>query len=852
MASRARHARRPRWPRPGRVATIVATLLAGVVALRAGASEPSLVAALGSNAPEAIVVRVVLNNTSKGEYFLAVVDGRLLVRRDDLRAIGLAATGGRPWQSGDTEYIWVDSIPGVRATFDESRLSLDLVADPKLLPASTVDLWAGRSAKVTYPDNASAFLNYAVGYAGGNAGFADGVFGTTQLGLRTGDFLFLGDSTCASNTTHATCVRLNSSLIHDNRDTLVRTIAGDFGYASNSLGATLSMGGLSYSKVYDIDPYFIRYPQQSLVGTLPTASEVDVYIDGQRVRTLRLPAGEFDLRNVTQATGYRNVDLVIRDSFGREQRVNTSFYSSERSLKRGLHEYSYNVGALRENFGTASNDYGPLVFAAFHRYGVSDAVTLGVRAEGKSGLVSGGPSATFVLGSAGILNLAASASEYDGRTGGAALATYSYVGQHWNVAALVRKDSPNYANLSDVVLMRRPIGYDPAADPSFVRRNWEAAGTVGYASPVFGSLSVGMYAQDAYQGQDRRAATISYGRSLFDGRSSFFVTVVNERAYVNRTDVFAGFQYNFDVAHYLTGYYQRVRGATSESLIFQQAQPVGEGLGYSIGVSRQSGEGGSTTQLIPSFQYNGRWAELRGYAQQGDGDGSPRSYSASVAGGLAWTGGMLAAGRPVTDSFGVVKVDELEGVRVRVNNYEIGRTGPDGRLFVPSLSSFNDNQISIDIASVPMEFALPESMRVVSPAYRSGVVVNFHARKLQAFVGVLRIRVNGTVRPAEFFDVTLDVPDKPVTFVTGRGGEFYVEDLPPGRHSGRMSSNGTRCRFELDVRPAQGALTDLGEVTCQQDDPPTETGRMQRIELLQGGLHQGDALTTPSPAPPSR
>ena len=74
------------------------------------------------------------------------------------------------------------------------------------------------------------------------------------------------------------------------------------------------MGGLSYRELYDIDPYFIRYPQQSLTGQPRTPSEVDVYIDGQRVRTLRLPAGDFDLRNITQATGYRSVDLVIRDA----------------------------------------------------------------------------------------------------------------------------------------------------------------------------------------------------------------------------------------------------------------------------------------------------------------------------------------------------------------------------------------------------------------------------------------------------------------------------------------------------------------------------------------------------------
>ncbi|MET0204811.1 MAG: fimbria/pilus outer membrane usher protein [Casimicrobiaceae bacterium] len=808
-----------RWLRTPRAAVLACTILASSATLRA--QDAPLIAQLGAAGPEQVVVQLVLNQEKKGEYFVAVVEGKFLARTQDLLAAGVPVAGARTMVTGGNEYVWIDSIPGVRASFDEARLALNLVADPKLLPVKTIDLWAGRSPQVAYPGNASAFFNYDVGFAGGNGSIRSGFFATTEVGARYGDFLFLGNANCATNAPRATCIRLNTSLIRDNRETLTRTIVGDTGFATNALGSTLQMGGLSYSKLYDIDPYFIRYPQQNLVGTLPTASEVDVYIDGQRVRTLRLPAGEFDLRNVTQSTGDRSVDRVIRDAFGREQRVTTSFYSSERSLKRGLQEWSYNVGKLRQSFGTESDDYGPLAFAGFHRYGVSDSLTLGVRAEGKSGLVSAGPSAMIVLGSMGTLTLAASASEHQGNTGGAALASYSYLGQHWNASAFARKDTLNYANLTTYGV-RRPLGYEPAIATGYVRRNWEAAASMGYTSPALGSLSVGYYAFDAYQGQDRKASTLSYGRSLFDGRASVFVTLVNERAQDRRTDVYAGFQYNFDAEHYLSGYYQRVRGGTSENLQFQQAQPVGEGLGYTIGVSRFDAQGESSTSIAPSFQYNGRWGEVRGYAQQNNADGTQRSYALSFAGGIAWAGGMMAAGRPVTDSFGVVKVDELEGVRVLVNNQEIGRTGRDGRLFVPTLSSFNDNQVSIDVGSVPIEFAFPESTRIVSPAYRAGAVVNFHARELRAFVGTLRIRSNGAVRAAEYFDVTLDVAGRPVTFVTGRGGEFYIEDLPPGRYKGRMASNGTRCTFELDVRPPQGALTDLGETTCERDEGPTE------------------------------
>ena len=63
--------------------------------------------------------------------------------------------------------------------------------------------------------------------------------------------------------------------------------------------------------------------------------------------------------------------------------------------------------------------------------------------------------------------------------------------------------------------------------------------------------------------------------------------------------------------------------------------------------------------------------------------------------------------------------------------------------------------------------------------------------------------------------------------MTGRGGEFYVEDLEAGRYPGRMSSNGIRCRFELLIPPPRGPLTELGETTCEQEESPAERARIR-------------------------
>lgn len=793
---RARHAR-------GRVASWLARLalafLISTCPALAVAAEPPLLALLGTAGPETLVVEISVNSEAKGQFFISAWGGDFLIRVQDLKSMGLVEFHGHVRKVEGEDMIALKSIAGVSVTFDEKKLALELTVDAKLLPASTVDFAAGRKQKVFYPTDPSAFFNYDVSDAGGNAGQRDLVSVASELGARMGDFLFLSDSTYYGSSEHR-FVRLMTSLIHDNRDTLVRAVLGDFVVSAGDLASSVNMGGLSYSKLYSMDPYFVQYPQQNLTGVLGTPSEVEVYIDGQRVRTLKLPPGEFDLRDITQAPGLRNVQLVIRDAFGREQQVNAPFYSTQVPLKAGLHEYSYNIGALRQMYGVASNDYGPLAFAAFHRFGITDSLTLGVHGEGKSGLYNAGPTASMVLGAAGLLNLSAAASGNNGRNGGAALASYTYAGTHFNAGLLLSKQSQNYTQLVQTRIQNR---------------NYEINTTVGYTDPVVGSISTGYSVVKPYGGQDSKSASLSYGRPLFDGRASFFVTVMNTRAQEKSTNVFAGLVYNFDANYALSARYERFQGNNTEAVQFQKAQPVGDGLGYTIAAERVGSPEGTATLLAPSFQYNSRWGILRGSAsQQNDGNGSHRSYELSAAGGIAWVGNALSVGRPVTDAFGVVKVDDVEGVRVFVNSQEIGKTDASGMILLPTLTSFLDNQISINTANVPLEFSFPESVRVVSPPYRGGAVIDFHAKRLQAVTGTLKIRSGGEIKAAEFYRVSLVVDGKPFSFPTGRGGEYYVEDLKPGRYLARLAANGQSCTFELVVPQTDEPFTELPEIVC--------------------------------------
>ena len=111
-----------------------------------------------------------------------------------------------------------------------------------------------------------------------------------------------------------------------------------------------------------------------------------------------------------------------------------------------------------------------------------------------------------------------------------------------------------------------------------------------------------------------------------------------------------------------------------------------------------------------------------------------------------------------------------------------------------------------------MEYSFPEAMRLVSPGFRSGAVIDFAAKRLHAVTGSLKIKSDGVTQAAEFFEATLSADGRTLKFLTGRGGEFYIEDVKPGHYATRLFGDGLRCGFELVVPPSQEAYAERPEV----------------------------------------
>jgi outer membrane usher protein FimD/PapC len=243
-------------------------------------------------------------------------------------------------------------------------------------------------------------------------------------------------------------------------------------------------------------------------------------------------------------------------------------------------------------------------------------------------------------------------------------------------------------------------------------------------------------------------------------------------------------------------------------------------------------------------QYNGRYGTyaLDSILRHADGKTSDW-YSVTAAGSLAYAGGLFGFARPVNDSFTFVMVDSLKDVNVRVNNEIVGRTDSSGSMIIPTMASYQVNQITMDTSRVPMDYSMSGVSSDIAPSAWSGSCISFSAARVRAVTGKLFAKNDIRKEPLEYYEITMMVGDKKLAFQTGKGGEFYFEDalprepgpgsedqrscrsikerkargggvIKPGLYPASVDYGGQKCAFTITVPITEDVITDIGEIVC--------------------------------------
>ncbi len=767
----------------------------------------ALAAAAQQAGPQALIVSITLNGEPKGET-IAYMSGRnnFLLKRQDFEEMAKVPADVELIEIDGELYVPLNSLPGATVKFDENILGLDITLPPEAFEKQVYSATGGqRQSEAPQQTATSALFNYRLAYAGSDS-TAQGVWSlATEQAVTLQSWLLRNQSFHLRSPSQSSSVRFETQFVRDDRRNMRRLIAGDAFTAGAELGGSVQMGGLSLSKAYQLSPYFIRRPSANFSGSVALPSDVELYVGNTRFLRQSVSPGPFEIGGVNYYGGQRDVRVVIRDMFGREQIIDYPFYFADEGLAQGLHDYSYHAGVLRENFGVESDQYGEAAVSAFHKYGFSDSWTLGLRGEGTADYWNLGPSIVYRSNGFGVLSLnGAGSRDRAARRDGTALSlAHSYQAGDFSTFLALRQFSQAYAVLHSGTPLKLP------------RRDLNVALT--YAPAGFGSLNLG-YRQLALPGEPvTRSATLSYSKTVW-----------------RNVNLLGSYRHSFDAGSpdelFLTLLFAPGAGHTASTFVntsgeharssgaqFSNTVPQGEGLAYRLNVQDNRDEFGSSSLLSPELNYFGRYGVASGELSSLKSSGqTSTAYTFALAGAAAAVGSRIGFSRPINDSFGMAEITPpVAGVRVYQNSQEIGRTGDNGRVFLPNLMSFADNDVSINDKDVPIDYTIERAARAVSPSFRSGSLIVFPVLRTQGFTGSLKYRAGKKQRPLEYYEVTLDADGKTVTFPTGRNGDFYLENLPPGRYAAKVQIGAKPCRFSLEIPESPETIVALNDVmTC--------------------------------------
>jgi outer membrane usher protein len=695
----------------------------------------------------------------------------------------------------------LDAFPGLAISIDERSMTAEIVVPTDLLPGTRRSL--AQAAERAKPDAAlGAFLDYDVTFTDDSGAFQRGLsallaptFFTPGGSVSTGVLYAGGVSPVEPS--DVPWVRLDTAFVRDDVEHMRTLRIGDGITPYGSWARAVRVGGVQFGTNFATQPEMVTFPQPAIDGTAAVPSALDVIVNGALRSSTVVPSGAFHLDQVPVVTGAGQIQVVTHDLLGREQVVTQDFYVSERLLKPGLDEYSVTVGAVRSNFGVESNAYGEMLASGIYRRGLSDELTIEGRVEGTSAQRSTGLTVARAVGHFGVTTaaLAVSAGESSGvlwQIG------HDFQGRVYRAAFRVQGSR-------DFV---QP-GLETSA-AAFPRLQYVASGGRNFGRR--GSLGVS-YIDESFDAaaaeHDRRIVALSYSRSL---SRQLVLSASASRIVADKKDTQAvvALTRALGPRSSVSSLATLGRHGSSARVDQRYELPLGPGFGY-----RTSLEAGDRRGADLEVAANTDHAYYSAEMSRLDG---AHGWRGETRGSIALLGGEVFAAREISDGFAVVDTSGFEGVRVYLENREIGTTNAHGRLLVPSLRPYESNQLRVESSDLPLNARIDSPALRVAPYYRSGAIASFG---ITATADVLLRVLDRDGRP-EPEAASARVDGNALWFPVGLDGRLYLQDVHAGS-TVEVASDGDRCSFAIGALPASaGGVPDLGDVVCEA--APAEQG----------------------------
>ena len=572
--------------------------------------------------------------------------------------------------------------------------------------------------------------------------------------------------------------RRDVRLTYDDVERQIRYELGDLSVGRRPFQLAPRIAGISAYREFPIDPYRNIRPVSEQGFQLDEPARVDVYLNGAPVRTYELGSGRYNLRDIPLVPSAANdVELRLTYASGRvEVLAFPAFYDIE-LLEPGLVDFGFNAGvSYRDEDGRRVYDDGDYNVIGYVRKGLSPTLTAGLTWEGNRDFDTVGFDAVWAspIGSFAI-----------------------------NSATNIRNPKPSSSRLALQYSWRDTDRARSRTIDAQVVMTGEDYQTL---NRIFGGNNVKL------SGQFR--AGQSFGPKW---RGQAYAGYEEARAFGERYYAGINLSHQFDFGTLSFGAeYQKSPEDSGPVVRLSYSMPLGSGnlsanytsqdnaaraeytrlaalgvgsIGAAAGIERRD----DFDRQYARLSYIGNRFETgveQARATGADGFHDLRTRL-TFGSSLAMADGVVAVGRPISNSFAIVSVNE------QAKDYRIAvepRTGFGssktlysaysdwmGPAVVPTLTPYFNRSLQVDAPDAPAGISLGGQVFAIKPGYRSGYHLEVGSEANAALLGTL---IDQDGEPIVFgIGEAVRVgsnEDAPIPLFTNGSGRFFLEGVVAG------------------------------------------------------------------------
>ncbi|SBS27476.1 Fimbrial Usher protein [Marinomonas spartinae] len=584
--------------------------------------------------------------------------------------------------------------------------------------------------------------------------------------------------------------RTGTRLIHDFPSNGTRVTLGDKYTSGSYFQSTSRMLGLSIAHNYSLVSDRVLRPSASRSFTLKTPSSVEVMVDDQVVSRLNLSSGVYSLDDIPLNEGNNNITLKITDAAGKVSYIKFDVTTGLNLLAQNELKYELFLGIPSELNNRLEYFYDQPLISSYLNYGISTNWSVGANFQADKYIKQIGFKHVFAS-EIGLFAFEDALSMSDQEKGRAYRLVYSTFTDN---SIKHKAFSFAYEHASKGF---QSLGYRPNLSDEY--RFKEHTFQVNYSffnTPTFQTSLFANAFRSYDQNQFDKNFGVNFSQDLLNGQWRYNIGGQWEQTNgENGWRVNLSLTYRIATAKRLRSLYQSKRSRTRLEYTQNSSRRYVGAFNVRAGVEKNQQD---KAMLDLNTQYTGNRFltsfDHASYYQQLSAQSSRHQSRLSFSSSIAFAQNDWSVGRPIYDSFALVKAhSSLKNKKIvlgRSNGKYKASNEDFDTILLNDVSSYDHSSVTVDVDDIAPGYDIGAGIISFYPPYRSGYnIVIGSAANITVIATVLDNKKTPFSLQVGTAVCTTDKKKKEYIFFTNRKGKFALTGLMPCKYQVKLKNS---------------------------------------------------------------